>query len=278
MGFDKHRNSHDGAKVRTKRQIDRAWVWGLPLARLTMADALSQINELVASRRPSYLITANLHYAMLSHADPLLQKVNDGAAFILADGQPLVWVSRWLRNPLPERVAGADLLWRLAENAAERGQRLFMLGGAPGVADETARRLCQRYPGLQIAGTACPAVDERPASEQAALLERIRSTAPDIMLVALGQPKGELWIAANYEKLLIPVCVQIGASFDFVVGRVRRAPRWLQRFGLEWAFRLCQEPRRLLGRYVRNLVFLLRMLITPDRRDRHSRDELASSK
>jgi N-acetylglucosaminyldiphosphoundecaprenol N-acetyl-beta-D-mannosaminyltransferase len=237
-----------------------------------MADALSRIDELIGERRPCYLITANLHYAMLTHADPRLRKVNDGAAFILADGQPLVWASRLQRNPLPERVAGADLLWRLAENAAERGHRLFLLGGDAGVADETARRLCARFPRLQIVGTACPAIGGQSSAEQAALLELIRSTETDILLVALGQPKGELWIAENYEKLLIPVCVQVGASFDFAIGKIRRAPYWLQRLGLEWAFRLYQEPRRLFGRYARNFVFLVRMLIFHIRSERHSHE------
>jgi N-acetylglucosaminyldiphosphoundecaprenol N-acetyl-beta-D-mannosaminyltransferase len=243
------------------------WVWGLPLAPYTLDGALARIDELVAGRAPGYVITANLHYAMLSAEQTQLRDVNAGATFILADGMPLVWASRRQKTPLPERVAGSDLIWKLAERAAARGHRLFLLGGAPGVADAAVVELRKRFPGLTIAGTACPPFRSLAAQEEADLIRQVRDSRPDILLVAFGQPKGELWIADHYEKLQVPVCVQVGASFDFVAGKVKRAPRWAQRCGLEWAYRLAQEPRRLIGRYARNAVFLARMLIgRPSRR------------
>lgn len=246
----------------TELRPDPVWVFGLPLAPFTLDDALARIDRLVETRSPSYFITANLHYAMLADEQPRLRAVNAAADFILADGMPLVWASRRSPTPLPERVAGSDLIWKIAERAAQKGHRLFLLGGGPGVAEMAGERLKARFPTLSVAGTAAPPFRELTPDEHASLIRQIQDSGADILLVAFGQPKGELWIAANYEKLLIPVCVQVGASFDFVAGMVRRAPRWLQRLGLEWAYRLAQEPRRLFGRYVRNARFLFRMLFT----------------
>jgi N-acetylglucosaminyldiphosphoundecaprenol N-acetyl-beta-D-mannosaminyltransferase len=197
---------------------------------------------------------------MLTDAEPDLRAINDRAAFIVADGKPLVWASRIQGSPLPERVAGSDLIFDLCEEAAREGFRVFLLGGGEGVAEEAARRLVARYPGLQIVGTECPPFREPTPEEEHALLERIRHAAPDILFVAFGQPKGERWIIGHYEDLGVPVSVQVGASLDFAAGRVRRAPRWMQTTGLEWVFRLSLEPRRLAGRYARNAWFILRKI------------------
>lgn len=237
------------------------WVWGLPLMPYTLAQALQRIRQLVERGTPSYFITANLHYAMLTDGDSRLRRVNERAAFIIADGMPLVWASRLLKKPVPERVAGADLIWKIAEQAASLGQRMFLLGGGPGIADEAGQRLREKYPGLQVVGTACPPFRELSPDETANLIAHIRAAQPHILFVAFGQPKGEYWIHANFEQIEVPVSVQVGASFDFVAGKVRRAPRIVQRLGMEWAYRLYQEPRRLLGRYARDSLFLFRMLL-----------------
>src|SRR5262245_48573791 len=129
------------------------WVWGLPLAPDTFEQALDRIDRLIADGAPSFFITANLNYAMLADADDRLRRLNDRAAFILADGMPLVWWSRLGRRPLPERVAGSDLIYGMCDRAAERGHRVYLLGAGPGVADEAAAALVKRFPGLQIAGT-----------------------------------------------------------------------------------------------------------------------------
>jgi len=178
---------------------------------------------------------------------------------ILADGMPLVWASR---GRLPERVAGSDLVPALCERAATKGYRVFLLGAAPGVADEAARRLCARHPTLVIAGTAAPPFRELTVQEHADLFEQIRAARPDLMFVAFGQPKGELWVAEHSRALGVPVTAQVGATLDFLAGRVRRAPRWLQRLGLEWAYRLFLEPRRLVSRYARNGWFLIKTVVS----------------
>lgn len=222
---------------------------------------MDAVTALVEAGRPSFFITANTHFAMLTKDIPHLRSVNEQAAFIVADGAPLVWASRWMGTPLPERVAGSDLIFDLCERAARKGYRLFFLGGAAGVADEAARRLSLRYPGLLVVGAESPPFRDLSDEELAVLLARIRAARPDILLVAFGQPKGELWLDRHLEALGVPACVQVGATLDFLAGRVRRAPRWLQRIGLEWAFRMAQEPARLGPRYARNARFILHMIL-----------------
>jgi len=239
---------------------DLVWVWGVPLARWTLADTVDVISRLIEAGRPTYFITANTHYLMLTAENPDLQAINARAAFIVADGAPLIWASRRQGSPLPERVAGSDLIFELSAEAARKGYRLFFLGGPEGVAEEAARQLASRYPGLQVVGTECPPFRELTVAEQETLDARIRAARPDILFVAFGQPKGERWINQHFEKLGVPVSVQVGASLEFAAGRIRRAPRWMQKSGLEWAFRLGLEPRRLLGRYARNAWFILCMV------------------
>jgi N-acetylglucosaminyldiphosphoundecaprenol N-acetyl-beta-D-mannosaminyltransferase len=204
---------------------------------------------------------------MLTEVLPDLCAINDRAESIVADGAPLVWASRRLGTPLPERVAGSDLIFLLCEEAARQGFRVFLLGENEGVAEEAARRLAEKYPGLQIVGTECQPFRELTPEEEEALLDRIRLARPDLLFVAFGQPKGERWIIRHFERLGVHVSVQVGASLDFAAGRVRRAPRWMQKTGLAWAFRMSLEPRRLFGRYASNALFIARML----RRDRRPR-------
>jgi N-acetylglucosaminyldiphosphoundecaprenol N-acetyl-beta-D-mannosaminyltransferase len=241
-----------------KREV--AWVWGLPLAPFTLTETVDLIGELVKAGRPSFFITAPTHYAMLTEQNADLRAINSRAAFILADGAPLVWASRWHGSPLPERVAGSDLIFELSREAAKKGHRLFLLGGADGVAGDAADRLKARYPGLEVVGTRCPPFRELTVEEQDSLFDCIRAARPDILLVAFGQPKGERWIDRHLAELGVPVSVQLGASLDFAAGRRRRAPLWMQKTGLEWAFRLGLEPGRLCKRYATNAWFILRMV------------------
>jgi N-acetylglucosaminyldiphosphoundecaprenol N-acetyl-beta-D-mannosaminyltransferase len=237
------------------------WVWGVPFAPITLNEAVATVSALIRERRPRFFITAPTHYAMLTESHPDLRAINERAAFIVADGKPLVWASRMQGSPLPERVAGSDLIFHLCEEAAREGFRVFLLGGEKGVADEAARKLVERYPGLRIVGTECPPFREPTPEEEETLLDRIRRAEPDLLFVAFGQPKGERWIIRHYESLGVPVSVQIGASLDFAAGKVRRAPRWMQKTGLEWVFRMMQEPRRLAGRYARNAWFIFRRVV-----------------
>ena len=236
-------------------------VWGLPLAALTRPQAVDRVEELILARRPTYFITANTHYAMLTAEFADLDPINRAAAFVLADGAPLVVASRRTASPVPERVAGSDLIYDLCERSAARGFRVFLLGGPPGIADEAARKLVARYPGLQVAGTACPDAADLVAPRVDALIAQVRAARADLLLVALGQPKGEFWLARHLEALGVPVSAQVGATLDFVAGRVRRAPKLFQRAGMEWAFRIYTDPRRLGPRYWKNARFLARQVM-----------------
>ncbi len=237
-------------------------IWGVPLQPLTFQQTVDVVDAWIGSQRePGYFITANLNYVMLSHQHVELAEVNRRAAFLVADGMPLVWYSRLLGRRLPQRVAGSDLIYALCRRASRRGYRVFFLGGLPEVAEAAASRLVRMYPGLQLAGVESPPF--RPLSEQEteALCRRIRQAGTDLLFVAFGQPKGELWLHRNLHRLGVPMSVQLGASFDFVAGRVRRAPRWMQRSGLEWLHRVASDPRRLGPRMARNLAFLVKMLL-----------------
>lgn len=247
--------------------IEPVWVWGVPFAPMTLEETVEAVDALIDDRRPSYFITANLHYLMLSNENPDLAAVNERAAFILADGAPVVWAARNRSTPLPERVAGADLIFHLCDLSARKGRRLFFLGAPEGVAEEAAEKLRDRYPGIQVVGTECPPFRKPTEEEHEQLLGRIRAAHPDILFVAFGQPKGERWIFDNLDRLGVPVCVQVGASLEFAAGRFARAPRWMQRTGLEWVFRLLQEPRRLFSRYARNAWFMGRMIVQDRIRD-----------
>ena len=237
--------------------IPKVRVWGLPFAPFRRREAADAVVELMEAGRPAFFITANTQYAMLTARHPELLEINERAAFLIADGAPIVWASR---GAIPERVTGADLLFDLCELAAARGHRVFFLGGREGVAVEAADRLRALYPGLQIVGTACPPHRELSAEEHEALLAEIREARPNLLVVAYGQPKGELWIDRNLAHLGPVVCVQVGASLDFVAGQVRRAPAWIGKIGMEWAFRLAMEPRRLAPRYSQNAWFLARVV------------------
>ncbi len=248
-------------EVREVVVSNRVWVWGVPLASITRTAAVEAVTALVRAGTPSYIITASTHYAMLTSEVSALRAVNDNAAFVVADGKPLVWASRLAGTPLPERVAGSDMIFDLCERSAKEGFRVFFLGAPLGVAEEAGRRMTERYPGLVVAGTECPPFRDLSAEEHHALIGRIRDARPDILFLAFGQPKGEIWLADNLEALGVPVSVQIGASLDFASGRVRRAPKFLQKTGMEWAFRLYLEPRRLFPRYAKNAGFIASRLV-----------------
>jgi N-acetylglucosaminyldiphosphoundecaprenol N-acetyl-beta-D-mannosaminyltransferase len=242
--------------------IECVQVWGTPFARLTRVQVVDAVMAMVEAGVPSFFITANVHYVKLSDRFAELRQVNSRASFLIADGAPIVWASRYGPKPLPERVAGSDLIYDLCERSARDGYRVFLLGGDEGVAEAAGERLIQLFPDLHLAGTACPPYRNLTPDEHNRLIAQIVEAKPDLLFVAYGQPKGEFWIDRNLDRLGVPVCVQVGASLDFIAGRVQRAPKWMQKAGLEWAYRISMEPRRLTPRYAQDFAFLVRILIT----------------
>jgi N-acetylglucosaminyldiphosphoundecaprenol N-acetyl-beta-D-mannosaminyltransferase len=176
---------------------------------------------------------------------------------------PIVWLSRLAGSPLKERVTGSDLFWELAAISDRTGLTLFYLGGRPGMAARAAEVVRERYPNVRIGGVYCPPFETMgSAEEDARIAERIEAARPDVLLVALGSPKQEKWIAAHRGSLCVPVSIGVGGSFEMAAGAVKRAPRILQRIGCEWLFRLMQEPRRLGRRYLGNdLPHLCRLIV-----------------
>ncbi|MEL6896435.1 MAG: WecB/TagA/CpsF family glycosyltransferase, partial [Planctomycetota bacterium] len=235
-------------------------VWGVPFDRVDMHEAIQCIGDMIADGRPRTVITANLNYVMLHDQHEDLHDITQEASMIVADGQPIVWrtmLNRFFGKPqLPKRVAGSEMLFHLAQRAARDGWRMYFLGGEPGVAEICATRLTELYPGLQVAGVEAPPFRELTPQEQEEQDDRIRKSGADILLVAFGQPKGERWISQHHQRLGVPVSMQVGASFDFVANRARRAPKWIQRIGMEWAHRMMSDPARLLPRYAANAKFL----------------------
>ena len=207
-------------------------------------------------------MTSNLDILRQIRWDPKVRHACGGASMIVADGFPLILASRLKGDPLPERVAGSNLIRSLSEGAAREGKSVFLLGGAPGAAEAAARVLVERTPALRIAGTHCPPLGfERDEREVSVIIDRLRSASPDIVYVALGSPKTEFLIDRLRHQVPGVWWMGVGISFSFLAGQVRRAPRWMQRGGLEWVHRLSQEPRRLMRRYLlQGIPFALALL------------------
>ncbi len=242
-------------------ELERAMVWNVPFDCVTMDDAIDRIERLIDRRDPSYVITANLNYVMLHNRSEQMPPITEDADLVLADGQPIVWRSKLGKHPLPERVAGSEMIYQLAERASKRGWSIYFLGGEPDVAALCAGRLAELYPGLKIAGVDSPPFRKLTDHEHAEQVEKIRQSGASLLLVAFGQPKGERWIHENYKSLGVPVSIQLGASFDFIAGTAKRAPLFWQRIGAEWVHRMLSDPLRLLPRYAANAWFLIEALV-----------------
>lgn len=235
-------------------------ILGVPFHDVTMTETLGHIDEMIARRKPAYLATANLDFAAQASLDVELQRILFDAELVLCDGTPLVWASRWLKAPLRERVAGSDLLPRLFSHSAQKGYRIFLLGATDEVLQITQEKCAVDYPGIQICGSYAPPFAKLLDINNEEIARRVQAAKPDILLVAMGCPKQEKWIYMNYLTLGVPCSVGIGASLDFVAGKFKRAPVWMRVCGLEWVFRLLQEPGRLFNRYLFDLIFFVKAL------------------
>lgn len=228
-------------------------ILGIPFDNVTSSEALDRIEQMIASRKPHYLATANVDFLVQAREDVELRRILFDADLTLCDGTPLLWVSRLLGNPLPERVAGADVVPRLIQLAEEKKYRLFLLGATPDSINRAAANLREAYPNLLIAGYYSPPFNKLIEMDHDEIKARILAAKPDVLLVSFGCPKQEKWIAMHYRDLGVPVAAGVGATIDFLAGKVPRAPLWMQRSGFEWIYRLIQEPRRLFRRYVKDL-------------------------
>jgi len=217
---------------------------------LTFVEAIEEIERLVDAGNGGTVFTPNVDHVVQVEHNPAFRAAYDDASLCLVDGQPLIWASHLLGSPLPEKISGSDLILPLMHRAERRRWRVYLVGGAPGVGVLAANKLKKQFD-VEFVGIDAPHVSrDGHAVDEEAVLDRIRQARPHILLVAFGAPKQELFIHGALSSLRPAVAIGVGAGFDFIAERVRRAPRWMSKSGLEWLFRLAQEPRRLAKRYL----------------------------
>lgn len=225
-------------------------------------QTIRQIERWITTGERRYVCQANVHGVMEALREESLRGIYNRAGLAVPDGMPLAWVGRLKGHRAVRRVYGPDLTLALCERAAQAGYSCFFYGGAPGVPEALAAEMCRRFPGLRAVGAYSPPFRELTSEEDEDIVRRINAARPDIVWVGLGCPKQERWVASHRDRLLAPVLIGVGAAFDFHTGRVRQAPRCMQSAGLEWLFRLLQEPRRLWYRYlVYNPLFLVHLAL-----------------
>lgn len=250
---------------------ERVDVLGVGIDPITIADALEEIRAWVDTRQAHYVCCAPAHAVMDCHDRPELLPVYNRSGLTTPDGMAIVWLLRWRGHPEVQRVYGPDLMLAVCAEGLPLGWRHYFYGGAPGVAEKLVARLQERFSGLQVAGIDSPPFRELTEEEDTAVCERILSSAADVVWVGIGSPRQELWMNAHADRVGASVLVGVGAAFDFLSGAKPQAPRWVQRGGLEWLFRLLSEPRRLWRRYIQYprfaalvMVQNLRMVLRKD--------------
>jgi len=248
----------------------RASLLGCEIDRLTLDETVQRCMQLIDRGCRSWQVSINVAKLIAAQENGRLRDALAQASLVNADGQPIVWASKLLRDPLPERVAGIDLMHALLALAARKGYRVYLLGATAEVLRETQVRLLETYPGLTVCGTHHGYF---PETESAMVCEHISRASPNLLLVAMSSPKKEYFLADHAEDTGATLAMGVGGAFEVVAGVRRRAPRWMQRAGMEWLFRLSQDPRHLARRYatsnVRFVLLLLRELV----RSRPRRDD-----
>ena len=232
-------------------EVARRDLLGVPIALTDYSGAMDMMDDMIARNDRGYVCAVPVHGVMVAQHDPeLLRSLHGANVLNVPDGKPLVWALNLLGEDLPDRVYGPELTDRYCSRAAERGHRVWLYGGhTPEALDQLAEALERRHPGIVIAGRWSPPHRPLTTDEEQEVAERINADRPDVVWVGIGVPKQEKWMARMRDRLSAPVLVGVGAAFDFHAGLVAQAPAWVQRAGLEWAYRLVHEPRRLWRRY-----------------------------
>jgi N-acetylglucosaminyldiphosphoundecaprenol N-acetyl-beta-D-mannosaminyltransferase len=244
-------------------ELERARVdiGGVLVDRIDLGEARARLREFVESGTPHHVVTVNLDFVRIAQDHEEFRTLVNTADMAVADGMPLVWLSRVRGIPLPERIAGIDLVAESCMLAAEQERSVYLLGAAEGIADAAATRMQAQFPGIRIAGTYSPPVGGQSEEDNRGMVQRVAEAAPDFLFVALGAPRQDLWIRQHMAELHVPVAIGVGCTLDVMCGAVQRAPTWMQSTGLEWSFRLLQEPQRLWRRYLMHDLPLLARLM-----------------
>jgi len=240
------------------KKRERIKLLGIDIDNINMKETINKIELLIEKKKPSLVITPNVHHINILQKDNEFRKIYKHASLVIPDSTPLLWSSKILGVPLKERVTGSDLLPLFSEVSAEKKYRLFFLGAKPGIAKKAAETLIQKNPRLEITGIYSPYFGfQNDGRENRKIVDMIKKCDPDVLFICLGPPKQEKWAWKHKDKIKVPVIICVGAAFDFIAGNLKRAPKWMQKIGLEWFFRLCQEPHRLWKRYlIGNIVFI----------------------
>ena len=218
---------------------------------LTMQEVLQTIEELIQKNQSAYVVTPNVDHIVQLETNQELQDVYSNASLVLTDGKPLLWIAKWYGTPIKEKISGSDLFPLLCEMAAKKGYTMFFLGAGEGIAAKAAENLKNRYEGLQVVGTYSPPFGfENNLQEIEKVKSLIVEAQPDILIVGLGCPKQEKFMYYHCKELGVPISLGLGASFDFEAGNIKRAPPWMANHGLEWLFRITQDPKRMAKRYL----------------------------
>lgn len=217
---------------------------------VTMPETIAAIEQMIETRKKSYVVAVNVDVVMKIENDSHLKKIVDEADMVLVDGKPLVWISKIHRKPLKAKISGSDLVPLLCEKAKEKGYSIFIIGGRDGIAEKAKCNLERDLPGIKVVGTYAPPLGfEKDEKELDKINTMISDVHPDILITCFGCPKQEKWIYENYQKYDAKVSICAGATVDFLAGNVKRAPRWMSEHGFEWFYRFLQEPNRMFKRY-----------------------------
>lgn len=230
--------------------MGRVKILGVDVDNITMIEAIDKITEFVIDGKYHYIVTPNVDHIIRLDVDKEFREIYKNADLVLVDGMPLIWISKFFNNPISEKISGSDLFPKVCEMAANKGFSVFLLGAEVGVAELAARKLINKYNRLNIVGTYSPPIGfETNLDELDKIYKIIDSCKPDILCLGLGTPKQEKFIFHHKSRLKVPVCLAIGAAIDFEAGKAKRAPKWMQKCGLEWFYRFCKEPKRMFKRY-----------------------------
>lgn len=227
-----------------------------------MKDALSEIEQMVSAKKKSYIVAVNVDVIVKIEYDSLLKEISDRADITLVDGKPLIWISKFYKRPIVEKISGSDLVPLVLELAARKGYSVFLLGGKDGIAEKAKANIEHKHPDIKIVGSYAPPLGfEKSKSELQIINSMISDVKPDLLIVCLGCPKQEKWIYANFDKYDATVSICAGATIDFLAGSIDRAPKWMSDHGLEWFYRFIKEPKRMFTRYFVDDAQILRLMM-----------------
>lgn len=220
---------------------------------VTKKEAIAHIEECINTRKIGHVITPNVDQIIRIESDKYFKKIYENAELLLTDGTPLVWISQWYKKPIKEKICGSDLVPDLCELAAQKGYSIFLLGAAEGVAAKAAENLKKNNSGLKVAGVYSPPYGfEKDKNEIDKINKMLFASNADMLFVGMGVPKQDIFIYENMNKYQIPMSFSIGATIDFEAGIQKRAPKWINRIGMEWLYRLVRDPKRMFKRYIIN--------------------------